>query len=735
MSYGEAMKKIICWFGLISVMTLWSCSNEKPVYQCITDKDNTDALKSYTVYIENAASVVNPGLVILARGISAGEGFVTVNGNRFAIPAIPGTSQETISDDGEDSGKEGWYESGGSDDLLAKIIIPLPDEGLKNGLNYVVFNKAAQSDGFQVNDARVTSVSEKQAKITKLTYRVVTRGSDPSIDDFDFVVNYQGEGKRRESDLPDWARRGKVRYYRAGIDFDHLDRMFEMFKEGHFNLVMLQVSTPPDTTGEEYRRYKAFIDRCHDNGIRVTFDGGAGGQPIRLNSIDADSVKAHPEMEAWLSRDEYGEPRWRRKGSSYWPDLNNKEYRNRVLKTAELGIDAGVDELYYDWAIGGTRGIVSFFSDVQNLIRDKGKNLTVFGNCKGNIIADEICDIGKSEGTEEAGIWDGRWVHNAVQAKFYYAAGDGWKPYRSKYEGADPGVPNPGAHSVVDEMKTGWKRPMAEARAFQSDFVIAEAGRKLLNGWLEKNNSVAMKAWDDICSYNRFFDEMESFYTDVRTIARIGVIAPPVIPSFEASVKRIQLYNALLEMNIMYDILLLPQISPDMLARYDLILIPDLPWADVSQMSAIRAYKERGGKIFVMGSSQALRDLATVAAPAHLCHQTHEEEVSREFTSELENLIPDRIITLKNADNVLANMVKKTGSDQVIIHFVNYLNNRTDVRVKLNLKYLLDKVDEKNIRLYSPDDVPNELKSVTINETQVEFTIPELKIYDMVVIN
>ena len=79
-----------------------------------------------------------------------------------------------------------------------------------------------------------------------------------------------------------------------------------MFKEGHFNLVMLQVSTPQDASSDEYPRYKAFIDRCHDNGIRVTFDGRAGGQPIRLNSISADSVKANPVKEAWLSRNENG---------------------------------------------------------------------------------------------------------------------------------------------------------------------------------------------------------------------------------------------------------------------------------------------------------------------------------------------------------------------------------------------------------------------------------------------
>lgn len=508
-----------------------------------------------------------------------------------------------------------------------------------------------------------------------------------------------------------------------------------MFKEGHFNIVMLQVSTPHDTTGEEFRRYKAFIDRCHNNGIRVTFDGGAGGQPIRLNSISADSVRVHPEMEAWLSRDEYGEPRWRRKNSSYWPDLNNKDYRNRVLKTAGLAIDTGVDELYYDWAIGGTKGIVSFFRDVQDLSLRKGKNLTVFGNCKGNIIADEICDIGKSEGTEEAGVWDGRWVHNAAQAKFYYAAGDGWKPYRSKYEGADPGVPNPGAHSVIEEMKTGWKRPMAEARAFQSDFVIAEAGRKMLRGWLMKNDPVAMNVWNDICLYNTFFATQEQFYTDVMSIGRIGVLAPPVIPSFEASVKRIQLYNALIEMNIMFELLLLPKLTPALLARYDVIIVPDIPWLKEEQLAAVRAYKERGGKILVMGSCLDLQELGTIKSPARLCHETQQDEVRKEFLNHLNELLPKRIIQLDNAEHVLANVVQKTGSDQVIIHVVNYLNTVKNLRIRLNLEGIVDSVIKDKIKVYSPDHTNNKAHSIEVNGKKIEFIISDLKIYDIVVIN
>jgi hypothetical protein len=727
--------KIIFHFGFIMALVFGSCSEQKAIYQCIPNKNLTGELKAYVVQIDNAGAIKNPALVLLARGVGAGEGYVKVNETPFALPAIPGASVGPSTGEVKETERVDQYFSGGQNDLLAKIIIPLTGDHLKNGVNHVVFSKTEQTDGFQLYDAIITSVAGKEPRITQMTYRVVTRGDDPSIDDFDFVVNYNGEGKRKESDLPEWAKRGKIRYYRAGINFNHLDRMFEMFDEGHFNLVMLQVSTPHDTTGEEYHRYKAFIDRCHDNNIRVTFDGGAGGQPIRLNSISADSILVHPEMQAWLSRDEYGEPRWRRKGSSYWPDLNNKDYRNRVLKTAELAIYAGVDELYYDWAIGGTKGIVSFFRDVQDLIHRKGKNLTVFGNCKGNMIADDICDINKSEGTEEAGIWEGRWVHNVAQAKFYYAAGDGWKPYRSKYEGADPGAPNPGAYSVVNGMKIGWKRPMAEAKAFQSDFVIAEAGRTMLNGWLEKNDPVAMKAWEDICSYNSFFAQMEYFYTDIISIARVGLLSPPVIPSFETSVKRVQLYDTLIEMNIMYDILLLPKLSPGLLARYDLIIVPDIPWLDTGQLAALREYKEKGGKVYVIGSSKELQDRSTLIAPAYLCHETKKENVRLELLRDLEKLLPNRMITLENSENLLVNMVKKRDTDQVIIHFVNYTDIMNNVRVKLNLEGLFKNYDEKNIRLFSPDEVKEEINSITFEDKQIGFTIPELKIYNMVVIN
>ena len=80
-------------------------------------------------------------------------------------------------------------------------------------------------------------------------------------------------------------------------------------------------------------------------------------------------------------------------------------------------------------------------------------------------------------------------------------------------------------------------------------------------------------------------------------------------------------------------------------------------------------------------------------------------------------------------------MVRKTGSDQIIVHFVNYLNPLTNIRIKLNLEGVVNSVDKDKIKFFSPDPVENQLSSVEVNGKNIEFTIPELEIYDMVVIN
>lgn len=686
-----------------------------------------DRVKGYVVRLDAPAQLTSPGLVILVSGVAPGEGYVTVNGHKYDLPGLLGEAGGPARDTGKNQpGKEGWYSFSSGDDITGEVVIPLSSTHLQAGVNEIEFFKQPGADGYEVIDARLQSVPQSMPALIGQTYHLLGRGRAATVRDFEFVLNYRSEKKRSLQDIPDWARRGKVNFYRAGIDWDHLDRMFEMFKEAHINLVATHV--PKDASSEEYRQVKAFIDRCHANNIRVTAFNSLGGLGVR-------EVLMHPEQRNWISRDEYGNLQWRAPNNSFAADLQNEDYRRNALQQAAVAIDSGVDELYYDWSIGGTGDVIHFLDEVRQLAASKGRNISIFGNCKGNILVDEVADLTKTEGTTEAGVWEGKWVHNIAQARFYYASGYGVKSYESKYEGADPGVPNPGARDVRDGMKAGWRKPIAEASAFQSHFAIAEAGEKLLQGWIMQDNPIAVQTWGDIRRYFTFLSDHQDFYTDVTSVSRIGVVSPPHIPSFEVSLNRDNLYNALAEMNVMYDVVLLHRLTPELLSPYKMIVIPNIPYMDAGQIAAIRAYKEKGGKVYTIGSSRELRELADVQSPASMLDEAQNKPGRRELLANLNQLSGEQVVTIPGTQYVAANVVRKTDSNRVILHFVNYHTPLTNVHVSVNLEGVAKRIDSKRIQLFSPDGGATDIVAASVRGTRVELVLPKLDVYDVVTIN
>ncbi|UCH09309.1 MAG: hypothetical protein JSU61_08695 [Fidelibacterota bacterium] len=688
----------------------------------------TDRIKGYLFKIENMSKVHDPCLMFIAKGVDGeDEAYLMVNSTRYQFPPlIAGSKLKTELPSDQEMGKRGFYALSHRDDLLGKIVVPLKTEDLQEGINEVTFYKGDQGDGYKVMDSRIESAEYPSAEVVGITYRIIARGRPASVADFDYVMNYKGEDKRKETDVPEWARRGKVHFYRAGIDYEHLDRMFEMFEEARINLIAVHV--PPDEKSDDYARVKALIDRCHENGIMVTAFFSLGG--IRLSN-----VMMNPDLIKYVSRDEYGDLRWREHGRTYLADLTNKGYMREQLDHVRAAVRAGVDEIYYDYAIGGTGEVIDFMSKIRGVLKEEGRNLTIYGNCKGDILVDDLCDLTKSEGTEEAGIFDGEWVHNVTQSRFYYAAGDGWKPYRSKYEGADPGVAHPGAYDIREGMKYGWRRPIAEASAFQSHFAIAETGSKLRNGWIHQDNELAMEIWKGIASYFQFLEKYEDYYTDVRTVSEVGLLAPPVIPSFEVALTRIPLFDAMAELNVMYDILLLPRMNADLVNRYSAIVIPDIPYIEEEQLKVLEAYKKSGGRVYTIGSCDELRALADTYSPSSLIQEIGRKTRRDEFSRRLHELSGAPLVSIPDAPYVLANVVKKLGSEQVILHLVNYSEPVENMKVRVNLEGVVDSIDRDSIILLSPDAVPQEVKVVSIRGAELELTIPRLEMYDIVAIN
>jgi hypothetical protein len=688
-----------------------------------------DIEKLSTVKIEDIRKLKNPDLVVLLRGLDTkGEAYVDVNGNRYDIPPITGG-------------------------LRGKIVIPLSSEHLKNGDNEIKYFKTFTKDGYRILDSRIESVEEKSTRVIGWTYQMLARSIPETITAFDFVTSYKGEGKRKESDVPMWTQRGKVRIIRlqfgqlplswkqplSGSEYEdvfiHLydkysDRLIEICKEGHFNAAMIVwsygFSLPYEKKNEQI--CKVLVKKFHNNGIKVTAYISATRiqwAPNEMYRDEPEMFRVESESKNWINRNEYGEPRWYRKDRkfrSYLADLKNEEWIKYQLKRAELAIDAGFDELYYDNNQAETGDLIRFFLEVRELLKKKGKNLSIYCNCKGDFLVDGVCDINKSEGLRKPEVVDGKLINNIGQARFYYASGDGWKPYRSK-----------GGIRVetllTEEKESGWKRPIAEANAFQAHYAVSEYGQ-FIQHWILKDDKKALKHLNDICQYNKFLEENEEFYTDVTTVSKVGILAP-----LDYRWER-EFFNALGEMNVMYNVLLLPRIDTNTLTKYETIVIPNIPYVNESQLKVIEDYKKGGGKIYTIGSSEDLKRLATTYSPSSVCQEIEKETIREEFLNNLKKLLPgEPLININGTKYVTTNVVKKKGTDRIILHFINYSEPVENVKVNVNLEGFVSKIDRDNIHLLSPDNVPKEIKNLTICGYKVEFSMPKLDIYNIVVIN
>jgi len=91
------------------------------------------------------------------------------------------------------------------------------------------------------------------------------------------------------------------------------------------------------------------------------------------------------------------------------------------------------------------------------------------------------------------------------------------------------------------------------------------------------------------------------------------------------------------------------------------------------------------------------------------------------------------LITLEETRYVAANLLKKNNENRYILHLVNYDKPLKNVRVKLNLEGVADAIDAKSLHLFSPDAVPKEVKVTKARAQAVEFVVPALEVWDVII--
>ena len=244
-----------------------------------------------------------------------------------------------------------------------------------------------------------------------------------------------------------------------------------------------------------------------------------------------------------------------------------------------------------------------------------------------------------------------------------------------------------------------------------------------------------MRSWRDICLYNGFIAKNENLYTDVKTVAKIALLALPQIPSREVrNMERAPFYNAMGELNFMYDVVYISRLNASSLNGYKAVVVADVRYLSDGQIRILEKFKQDGGQILSVGSAENVRKTSSLTLPQSVIADILKPPVREEFRQAVIKVSGEPQVTVQNGPYVISNLVKQK-SGRLIFHLVNYEKPVDNLTVKLDLTGVVNKVDPKSFRMYTPDDVPAEIKDLTVQGTAVSFTVPRLAIYNVVAFN
>jgi hypothetical protein len=111
-----------------------------------------------------------------------------------------------------------------------------------------------------------------------------------------------------------------------------------------------------------------------------------------------------------------------------------------------------------------------------------------------------------------------------------------------------------------------------------------------------------------------------------------------------------------------------------------------------------------------------------------MLEEAENENGRRQLLAKIGQLSGEQVITIPGTNYVAANVVRKTDSDRIILHFVNYNTPLKNVRVSVNLDGVLKQIDNKRIKVLSPDGGAKAIEVLSVRGAKVEFVLPELDV-------
>jgi hypothetical protein len=469
----------------------------------------------------------------------------------------------------------------------------------------------------------------------------------------------------------------------------------ELLERAHVTWIWVtwSVGFSNQTEAAQQALLRKYIEECHRHGIHVS-------AYVSIGNIFWEDMFAHvPESRNWLLKINgqpvpYGAADYAAVGkvTRYLADLSVEGWQEYTLGRVIAAVDAGADGIMFDNSSSYYSGELLEQFTARALYEARKKNPQVLLSSNyglAMVTAARTENALTSEQGWEPGIftspgpppdeWNsspdfvsvsgGLLVLNAGLLRTLWAVSQEARPVAVEYSNRHSGDrflnTLPPAHQ---------KLALAECAAFHAaneQYHESATLRELFFGGQD-----ALENWDAVAQYNAFFSKYAQFYQEPSSLARMAVIVDP-------AGKDIAFLDELAAHNLIYDVVIGPDATPEDLERYQIVLAaPSVPLR-----SGWRRYEE--------------------VSPA-----------------ELEAASPGSVAA---ADSVVVNIHGQSRAGRVLVHVLNYADTAVlGVDLKVHGRF-------SSARLLSPD-IDGGALPVQSDGQSTQFRIPEVRIYDLVVL-
>ena len=196
--------------------------------------------------------------------------------------------------------------------------------------------------------------------------------------------------------------------------------------------------------------------------------------------------------------------------------------------------------------------------------------------------------------------------------------------------------------------------------------------------------------------YNLFYKQHPELFTDVESVANIGVV-------LEWPRRKPRYLQPLGLNNLLYDVLVPGRVTPEVLNRYRVILLPDLEAASDRLCADLADFEQRGGVVIATGTSMAYDEFGRPRPdmPNPGPDGGPEQEIGEDVVRRIRQAAGPQPVEVDGDSGVVANLVRKTDGSAHVLHVVNYGPSPSrGIHIKLNIP----NAQYTEATSYSPDD-------------------------------